>query len=140
MIGQCEKCALYNSLGCPYDYESASKDTECDEFRPDEENKITDPIKRKLFNLLKDSPSLAVLYDEQWAESVEYLVSNGVTIKEMNSPNDCHDMVKVVRCKDCKKAKKTLSGYYTCPYTLGFYHYADDYCSYGERREEKENA
>ena len=83
MIDQCEKCALYNSLGCPYDYESASKDTDCDEFRPNEENKITDPIKRQLFKLLKDSPSLNVLYEEEWTESVEYLVANGVTINEV---------------------------------------------------------
>jgi hypothetical protein len=49
------------------------------------------------------------------------------------------DVVDVVRCRDCKKAKKTLSGYYTCPYTLGFYHYSDDYCSYGERSENEKS-
>ena len=81
MIEQCEKCELYNSLGCPYCGVGAADSSDCDEFRPNEENKITDPIKRQLFKLLKDSPSLNVLYEEQWTESVEYLVSNGVTIK-----------------------------------------------------------
>ena len=34
MIEQCEKCARYNSLGCPYDYDLAVKLSECDEFKP----------------------------------------------------------------------------------------------------------
>jgi ribosomal protein L37AE/L43A len=83
MIEQCEKCSRYNSLGCPYDLEIAEKISDCDEYIPSEESKITDPIKKQLFTLLKDSPSLNVLYEEQWAESVEYLVSNGVTIRNV---------------------------------------------------------
>ena len=81
MIEQCEKCALYNSLGCPYCGVGSVDSEDCDEYIPNEESKITDPIKKRLFNLLKDSPSLNVLYEEQWTESVEYLVSNGVTLK-----------------------------------------------------------
>lgn len=40
MIEQCEKCALYNSLGCPYGLELAEKISDCDEFRPGIESKI----------------------------------------------------------------------------------------------------
>ena len=39
MIEQCEKCALYNSLGCPYNLDLAEKISDCDEFRPREERK-----------------------------------------------------------------------------------------------------
>lgn len=37
MIEQCEKCNLFNSLGCPYGYELAPILENCDEFRPREE-------------------------------------------------------------------------------------------------------
>ena len=37
MIEQCTKCALFNSLGCPYGYEIGSTQEDCDEFRPSEE-------------------------------------------------------------------------------------------------------
>lgn len=83
MIEQCEKCARYNSLGCPYSGVGSADPESCDEYIPNEETKITDPIKKQLFNLLRDSPSLDVMYEEQWAESVEYLVSNGVTIRNV---------------------------------------------------------
>lgn len=39
MIEQCEKCDLYNSLGCPYDYDLAVKLSDCDEFRPAKKEK-----------------------------------------------------------------------------------------------------
>lgn len=39
MIEQCEKCDLFNSLGCPYGYKIGSTQEECDEFRPSEELK-----------------------------------------------------------------------------------------------------
>lgn len=81
MIEQCEKCDLYNSLGCPYNLEIAEMISDCDKYRPNEEAKIADPIKRRLRNLLIDSPSLVVLYDEQWTASADYLIANGVTIK-----------------------------------------------------------
>ena len=43
------------------------------------------------------------------------------------------DAVEVVRCKDCKH----LNGEYRCVNWRGLYDYtkADDFCSYGERRE-----
>ena len=72
-------------------------------------------------------------------ETVKAMFNNTLISKAAKSIiDDCPaaDVVEVVRCKDCKKAKKTLSGYYTCPYTLGISHYPRDYCSYGERKEE----
>ena len=38
MIEQCEKCDLFNSLGCPYGYELGAKYEDCDEFRPRREH------------------------------------------------------------------------------------------------------
>jgi hypothetical protein len=114
MIEQCEKCALYNSLGCPYSPVGITDDSDCDEYRPNEEAKITDPIKKRLFKLLQDSPSLNVLYEEQWTESVDYLVSNGITLKS-------EDMVEVVRCKDCYYCEEM-------PGVLGMCLYCNHWC------------
>lgn len=83
MIEQCKKCELYNSLGCPYNLEIAEKTPDCDEFIPNEESEIVDPVKRKLLYLLKESPYLDVLYEEKWTTVVDYLIFNGVTIKEI---------------------------------------------------------
>lgn len=62
--------------------------------------------------------------------------------KEKNTP----DLVEVVRCKDCKHWKNTSYDTVTedhwgeCRKPLGDYRYCEtaenDYCSYGERREE----
>ena len=55
------------------------------------------------------------------------------------------DVVEVVRCKDCKYLKPYTSQYGTgqfceCPCSFGGQGIKkpDDYCSYGERRDEKE--
>ena len=44
------------------------------------------------------------------------------------------DMVEVVRCKDCKLAKKSdvLDGWYYCRNNR-YTHRADNYCGYGKR-------
>lgn len=56
------------------------------------------------------------------------------------------DMQEVVRCKDCKyfldKQRKNHQGICMCgekdtSYASDFYPYADDFCSYGERKDEK---
>lgn len=59
-----------------------------------------------------------------------------------------HDFVKVTRCKDCKyqgklfhaDARRKDGGYfiYWCDLVDGYSHVCldDDYCSYGERRED----
>lgn len=41
------------------------------------------------------------------------------------------DVVKVVRCKDCKHLYKDGE----CPLRTWFTHDDDDYCSYGERKD-----
>lgn len=46
------------------------------------------------------------------------------------------DVVEVVRCKDCKFARKMVSGDYSCCVDHRLSHDENDYCSYGERREE----
>ena len=55
------------------------------------------------------------------------------------------DVVEVVRCRDCKywdaRDSKGIQGICLCGekdfyYGSEFYPFADDYCSYGERRED----
>ena len=56
------------------------------------------------------------------------------------------DVKRVVRCKDCKyfldKQRKNHQGICMCgekdtSYAADFYPYADDFCSYGERKDEE---
>lgn len=56
------------------------------------------------------------------------------------------DVTEVVRCKDCKyfldKQKENHQGICMCgekdtSYAADFYPYADDFCSYGERKNEE---
>ena len=44
--------------------------------------------------------------------------------------------ISVVRCKDCKHARKAVDGYYHCRVDGCIAHNETDYCSCGERREE----
>lgn len=48
------------------------------------------------------------------------------------------DVVSVVRCKDCRLAVEDImiEGCYLC-YDNGMIHQPDDFCSYGERKDEK---
>ena len=47
------------------------------------------------------------------------------------------DVVEVVRCKDCKYAKPmSFKGYFVCKRHHKYCRKADDFCSYGERREQ----
>ena len=47
------------------------------------------------------------------------------------------DVVEVVRCKDCKYAKPmSFKGYFMCKRHHKYCRKADDFCSYGERREQ----
>lgn len=56
-----------------------------------------------------------------------------------------NDAVIVVRCKDCKHRRRETIGmidYYECTvfcgcYGRGYATSADDFCSYGERKEQK---
>jgi hypothetical protein len=46
------------------------------------------------------------------------------------------DVVEVVRCKDCKHWQVCVDGFTTwCPLLMDKNTKADDFCSYGERRE-----
>lgn len=46
------------------------------------------------------------------------------------------DMVRVVRCKECKWAEPNREGDYDCRCHIPIFRVsADDYCSFGERRE-----
>lgn len=56
------------------------------------------------------------------------------------------DVAEVVRCKDCKyfldKQREDRQGICMCgkkntSYAADFYPYADDFCSYGERKDEE---
>lgn len=47
------------------------------------------------------------------------------------------DVVEVVRCKDCKYAKPmSFKGYFMCKRHHKYCRKSDDFCSYGERKEE----
>ena len=59
---------------------------------------------------------------------------------------DAEDLVKVVHCKDCQyfldKQRKNHQGICMCgekdtSYAADFYPYADDFCSYGERKDKE---
>ena len=47
------------------------------------------------------------------------------------------DVVEVVRCKDCKFHFKLNENEYRCTRGIPFYTTCNDFCSYGERREEE---
>lgn len=48
------------------------------------------------------------------------------------------DVVPVVRCKDCEHGQFMPScSMYLCRCTGGKLRYADDYCNYGERKEQE---
>ena len=52
------------------------------------------------------------------------------------------DAVEVVRCRDCKYARKEIAlginEYFMCEYTE-CYHNGEHFCSYGERKDSDEN-
>lgn len=45
------------------------------------------------------------------------------------------DVVEVVRCKDCKYARKMVDGAYFCCVDHRLAHGENDFCSYGERKD-----
>lgn len=79
--------------------------------------------------------------DREYEEKVAQIRDDyGVGLGEVKDP----DVVKVVRCKDCKYYAQTeeLGGYCKCHSgELPFDWYScgpDDFCSYGERKDERE--
>lgn len=61
--------------------------------------------------------------------SDEELIENGLKKPEIIKDTD---LVSVVRCKDCKHLYKDGE----CPLRTWYIHVEEDFCSYGERREE----
>lgn len=79
------------------------------------------------------------LHEEDLEQSIWHLLKSAaglVRLKEILGDTPTEDVVGVVRCKDCR--------YYVAQYctrdikgrTNMFYMCADDFCSYGERKEE----
>lgn len=95
-------------------------------------------MKKRLAKILDNSPNLDVPYhsQEEYEKAAEYLIEN--------------DVVEVVRCKDCKYYTEHYEGTYgeygRCDHPQQEYEVEcydmwvatdpDDFCSYGERREE----
>ena len=93
-------------------------------------------VREKLVELLD-----RFVYDEWYGNDdiADKLISNGVTVQEWIDKAPTFDAVPVVRCKDCKHWHKdtVFCGY--MPYgeaTERVNWYADDFCSYGERKGE----
>ena len=68
---------------------------------------------------------------------------SGVKVLDMIKREPAADVVEVVRCKDCKHWRHETDGmidHYECAvfcgcYGKGYLTGADDFCSYGERKE-----
>lgn len=58
-----------------------------------------------------------------------------ISVKKFNEITPTVDAVEVVRCKDCKDARRVRNGTYHCPCDNKD-HIGGFYCAYGERREE----
>ena len=87
--------------------------------------------REKLARLLMDSPTLDVMFGEtidEWYNAADYLISKGVTIP--------------VRCGECRYYEKHTQNNYYCGRAEEFSEVItnwvepNDFCSYGERREE----
>lgn len=49
------------------------------------------------------------------------------------------DVVEVVRCKDCEWSRRMVSGEYSCLVDHRLSHEENDFCSYGERKLQRES-
>lgn len=81
-------------------------------------------------------------YHKDFAQSIADLTS----LREVLEDTPPADVTEVVRCKDCKyfldKQRKNHQGICMCgekdtSYAADFYPYLDDFCSYGERKDEE---
>ena len=74
MIEQCEKCELFNSLGCPYGYEIGSTQEDCDEFRPSEELENFKYLKGeyKMKKPIKTPPNCRYCGTQMYQDDVDY--------------------------------------------------------------------
>lgn len=106
------------------------------QFRLEQEKRIEGDVLSAIqeYGITIDKEELikALNYDrDQYRKGYE----DGVRAKADNG-----DVVKVVRCKDCKHCTLTEDGEYNpedvvCGFFMTDGMQADDYCSYGERRE-----
>ncbi len=78
--------------------------------------------------------SFEFLHD--WWEGQEYIKILGIRNLHEIELIPTADVVPVVRCKNCKWARKRDSGKYNCCVDGRLSHDENDYCSYGEREED----
>lgn len=73
-------------------------------------------------------------------------IADLTSLREVLEDTPTADVAEVVHCKDCKhfldKQRKNHQGICMCgekdtSYASDFYPYADDFCSYGERKDEE---
>lgn len=68
-------------------------------------------------------------YNQGWHDACDFIRDN---IERLIAD----DVVRAVRCKDCKHAKfSTRCSRYWCDKSPGVMTYSNDYCSYGVRKE-----
>lgn len=89
-------------------------------------------IERKA--LIKDIEKRRLIFKNDISVA-EALSVQGKTIREAIEEMPAEDVVKVVRCKDCKMSRETE--YENCLFCMQFADTVDSqaFCSYGERRE-----
>lgn len=92
-----------------------------------------------------DADAIVTKLNSKIINSTTAFINNVLIGLVNNAPTA--DVVEVVRCKDCKywdtRDSKGIQGICLCGekdfyYGSEFYPFADDYCSYGERRSENE--
>lgn len=76
---------------------------------------------------------IVALYIDKWSENSPVTIDIWIDLMKMKKA----DVVKVVRCKDCKFHFKLTENEYRCTRGIPFYTTCNDFCSYGERGEEE---
>lgn len=71
------------------------------------------------------------VYEDGTQEPIVIDEIKDLTLEEAVPILEEHNFVKVVRCKDCKYLHRMV-----CPYGIRRTPRSNDYCSYGERKEE----
>ena len=80
--------------------------------------------------------------DEGVCRYEERITEQKTTLREVIEDTPTADVVEVVRCKDCIYKTVTKDGEYNpedivCEYHMSDGFDSDDYCSYGERKDDK---
>ena len=82
---------------------------------------------------LLNPDNIIVMQDETGIDEFPYTYTNAVKVETILKAHTA-DVVAVVRCRDCKHIESTEYGGYCCLKKIGVAY--NDYCSYGERKEE----